>query len=241
MLMLTLIAHACALLVCNHYFTRKKILGSILRIIKLPLFLSWPRWFLPVSSAETAGLWEVVRTSLFLRIIISETARGQYLGSVQQHGLRFGSITLQILVWVVYGIAVFYQFIRFCYPNTAPEDEDKEKEPGFRDEDHNCKWRLFNALRLFFPAFAFSGAAWALWGSRNFHFTAPLQHPPFTEDSQNTWAFGQIVPIVQNLLILSFFQTLKFKFSWVCVRINWIIYLGFALTNSADYLWLLWW
>lgn len=220
MLMLTLIAHACALLVCDHYFTRKKILGSLLRIIAIAAVLVLTTMvFAGILRRGDWPLGSSANVALPAKCYIRNCVRAVYLGSVQQHGLRFGSITLHILVWIVYGIAVFYQFIRFHYPNTAPEDEDKEKEPGFRDEDHNWKWKLFNALRFFFPAFAFSGAAWALWGSRNFHFFAPLQHPPFTEDTQNTWSFGQIVPFVRNLPLLSFLQAFKFKI-FLGLRIN---------------------
>lgn len=215
MLMLTLIAHACALLVCDHYFTRKKVLGSILRIIAIGAVLVLTT--IVFASILRRGDWPLgssANVALPAKCYIRNCVRVVYLGSVQQHGLRFGSITLHILVWVVYAIAVFYQFIKFHYPHTAPEDEDKEKEPGFRDEDHNWKWRLFNALRLFFPAIAFSGAAWALWGSRNFHFTAPSPHPPFTEDSQNMWTFGQIVPFVRNRPLPFFLKHLSLNFSW---------------------------
>ncbi len=215
MLMLTLIAHACALLVCDHYFTRKKVLGSILRIIAIGAVLVLTT--IVFASILRRGDWPLgssANVALPAKCYIRNCERAVYLGSVQQHGLRFGSITLHILVWVVYAIAVFYQFIKFHYPQTAPEDEDKEKEPGFRDEDHNWKWRVFNALRLFFPAIAFSGAAWALWGSRNFHFTAPSPHPPFTEDSQNMWTFGQIVPFVRNHPLPSFLKPSNSNFSW---------------------------
>lgn len=204
MLMLTLIAHACALLVCDHYFTRKKILGSILRIISIfAILVLTTMVFASIIRRDDWPLGSSANVTLPAKCYIRNCVRAVYRGSVEQHGLRFLSITLHIVVWAVYGIAVFYQFIKFHYPNTAPEDdEDKEKEPGFRDKDHNWKWRLFNALRLFFPAFVYSGAAWALWGSRNFHFTVPVQHPAFTDDSQNTWTFGQIVPFVRNYPLL---------------------------------------
>lgn len=211
MLMLTLIAHACALLVCDHYFTRKKVLGSILRIIAISVIFILTTFFI-FANVIRRGDWPLgssANVALPVECYIRNCVRAVYLGSIEQHGLRVGSITLHVLVWVVYVIALAYQFIKFHYPHTAPEDEDKEKEPGFRDEDHNWKWRLFNALRLLFPAIAFSGAAWALWGSRNFqffHFTAPSPHPPFTEDSQNLWTFGQIVPLVRTKPSYSFFS-----------------------------------
>ncbi len=199
MLMLTLIAHACALFVCDHYFTRKKKLGSILRIVAISAVLALTTFIF--TAIIRRGDWPMgssANVSLPAKCYVDNCTRAVYLGSAQQHLLRFGSITLHILVWVVYGIAVFYQFIKFSYTPTLEIDEDKEKEPGFRDQDHNLKWRLFNGLRLFFPALTFSGAAWALWGSRNFDLTAPGQHPAFTNESQNTWTFGQIVPFVQN-------------------------------------------
>lgn len=200
MLMLTLIAHACALLVCDHYFTRKKVLGSLLRVISICAILVLTTIvFAIIIRRDDWPLGSSANVTIPAKCYVRNCVRAVYRGSVEQHGLRFLSITLHVVVWAVYGIAVCYQFIKFHYPTSALDgDEDKEKEPGFRDKDHNWKWRSFNTLRLIFPAVAYSGAAWALWGSRDFRFTVPAQHPAFTNNSQNIWTFGQIVPFVRN-------------------------------------------
>lgn len=157
MLMLTLIAHVCALLVCDHYFTCKKILGSILRLVAIAAVLVLTTMvFDSIIRRDDWPLGSSANVTLPAKCFIKNCVRAVYLGSAQQHGLRFGSITLHIMVWIVYGIAVVYQFIRFHYPPAEEDDEDKEGEPGFRDEDHNWKWKLFNILRFLFPALAFS-------------------------------------------------------------------------------------